>query len=408
MITRQGLPGIILVPLLLAFVLIAGYPQMSFSQNLDEITRDRQKLEEEINHLNRLLDQTQKSKSSSMNDLKLINSRIKKREALLAIINREIGAVDAQIQRDQQEINRQSQEVMQLKAEYARLIQMAYKIMKSQTRLAFIFSAKDFNQAYQRLKYYQQYTIFRRKQAEIIREAQVNLNRKMHALENTRAQKVQLKDSEAREKEKLDREKLQKNVAIKDLSKKERELLVSLQKNQEAVRQLQAEIERMIAEEARSRTKSGEPAPGKRDAEIRLSSTFSLNRGRLPWPTDQHVVTSTFGEHPHPVLKYVKEKNNGIDIMVQANSPVKAVFDGTVSRVLTIPNLNKVVIIRHGEYLTVYSNLDRVTVSGGEMIKTGQVIGTVHYNQEEGKAELNFQVWQGKTIMNPQEWLSGY
>jgi murein hydrolase activator len=390
----------------LSLFIFAGIPtQTASGQTLEEITQERKKMEEEIQYMTRLLDQTQKTKTTSMNDLKLINRRISKREELVKAISREIGAVDQQIRNDQNEISRKSQEVRRLKEEYARLIRGAYKIMKSQSRLAFIFSARDFNQAYQRFKYYQQYSSFRRRQAERIREAQVDLSRKMHALENTRAQKITLRNAEVHERDQLDREKRLKNQTIQNLSKKERELLVSLQKKQKAVKQLQAEIERIIAEEARARANAGEPAPGNRAAERQLSSTFAANKGRLPWPTDQGVVTSTFGEHNHPVLKYVKVNNKGIDIMVKTNSPVKAVFDGVVSRVLSIPNLNNVVMIRHGEYLTVYSNLERVTVTNGEAVKTGQVIGTVHYNQSEGRAELNFQVWKGKNLMNPQLWL---
>jgi len=173
-----------------------------------------------------------------------------------------------------------------------------------------------------------------------------------------------------------------------------------------ALQKLQVEIERVIAEEARTKAGGkGAKDAGMSSADIRLSSTFAANKGLLPWPIDQGVVTSTFGEHPHPVLKYVKVKNNGIDITGTQHSQVKAVFTGTVSRILSVPNLNKVVILRHGEYLTVYSNLDEVSVSDGQQVSTQQVIGKAHYDRQENKSELNFQLWMGKTILDPQDWL---
>ncbi|MBN1197785.1 MAG: peptidoglycan DD-metalloendopeptidase family protein [Bacteroidales bacterium] len=374
--------------------------------NRDQLNQDRQKLESEIEYTTKLLDQTKKSKETSLHDLQLLNSRIKKRESLITTISKEIDEVSRKIREDQRLIDRRSRELNELKEEYARMIYYAYKLTKGQNRLLFVFSARDFNQAYQRLKYYQQYSAYRRKQADRIREAQVALSRQMNAFELTRAEKLKLAESEAQEKSKLDKEKQQKDRTVQDLSKKEKQLLATLRANQKALQKLQQEIERILAEEARVRA-SGKPVDaGVKAAEMRLSSNFAANRGRLPWPTDQGVVTSTFGEHPHPVLKYVKVNNNGIDIMTSQNASVKAVFNGVVSKVLSIPNLNKVVMLRHGDYLTVYSNLDEVTVTGGQTVVTGQVIGKAHYNREEGKSEINFQVWQAKTIMDPQDWLS--
>lgn len=387
-------------------VFLSSGVRTSAQNTKDQLNQDRQKLENEIEYTSKLLDQTQKNKETSLRDLQLLNSRIKKRETLIHTISREIDEVNLRIREDQNLIDKRSKELKELKAEYARMIYNTYKIMKAQNRLMFIFSADDFNQAYQRLKYYQQYSAHRRKQAERIREAQVGLSKQIHDFELTRAEKLKLADTESAEKAKLDREKQQKNRTVQDLSKKEKQLLTALRTNQKALQNLQKEIERILAEEARARTTDKTLDAGTKAAEMRLSSNFTANRGRLPWPTEQGVVTSTFGEHPHPVLKYVKVNNNGIDIMTGQNAPVKAVFNGVVSKVLSIPNLNKVVMLRHGDYLTVYSNLDEVTVTSGQSVVTGQVIGKAHYDREEGKSEINFQVWQAKTIMNPQDWLS--
>jgi murein DD-endopeptidase MepM/ murein hydrolase activator NlpD len=141
--------------------------------------------------------------------------------------------------------------------------------------------------------------------------------------------------------------------------------------------------------------------------ERELSSSFSSNRGRLPWPCERGFISSSFGEHKHPVLEYVKVKNNGIDIMTERGSLVKAVFNGRVSRVMSFNNLNKVVIIRHGDYLTVYSNLAEVSVRDGQEISAKQVIGRVFTSPDEQKGELHFEIWRGKVIQNPEDWLAG-
>ena len=383
--------------------------QVSGQKSKEELSNSRKKLEDEIQYTTKLLDKTTKTKETSLRDLKLLNNRIKKREALISNISKEIVVVNREIREDNRLIKKQTRELKEMTDEYAKMIYYAHKIMKSQSRLAFIFAADDFNQAYQRLKYYQQYTSYRRKQAERIREAKIALSKQMHSLETTRTEKLKLKESESDEKSHLDREKTQKDQTIQTLSKKEKQLLASLRTKRAAVKKLQAEIERIIAEEARAReANAANRNPEAVAAELRLSSTFAANKGKLPWPTERGVVTSTFGEHQHPVLKYVKVNNNGIDIMVSRNTQVKAVFNGTVSRILSVPSLNKVVIIRHGEYLTVYTNLDEVNVVSGQSVSTQQVIGKAHYDPDEGKSELNFQIWKGKAILNPQPWLSSH
>ncbi|MFH1159505.1 MAG: peptidoglycan DD-metalloendopeptidase family protein [bacterium] len=401
--TYRFLPGIqlLFIPGLVIFCMI-GQAQTT----RENLNTKRRQLEDEIQNTTKLLDQAKKTKETSLRDLQLINRRIGQREALIRTISQEISSVDHQIQADNMLIDKRTRELKALKEEYARMIYSAYKITKAQNKLVFIFSAEDFNQAWQRFKYYQQYTAYRRKQADRIRQIQEELSRQRGEQETIRAEKMKLAESEQQEKARLNREKQQKDRAVQDLSKKEKQLLTTLRSKQLALHKLQVEIERIIAEETRARTSGkGAKDAGLSAADIRLSSTFAANKGLLPWPTDQGVVTSTFGEHSHPVLKYVKVKNNGIDITGSQHTQVKAVFNGTVTRIFSVPNLNKVIILRHGEYLTVYSNLDEVSVSDGQPVSTQQVIGKAHYDREEGKSELNFQLWLGKTILDPQDWL---
>ena len=396
--------------LTLLLALLLAFGSASAQQNRQSLNKSKKQLEEEIEYTNSLLEQTQKTKESSLNKLQLLNRQIGKREELIQTINTEIGTVDEQIAAGNTAIGTLNGDLKSLKADYARMIYYAYRTMRTTNRLVFIFSASDFNQAYLRLRYYRQYAESRRRQAEKIRSTQEALNRKQQELQEVRDQKMALVSAQERTKMKLTQEQQEKDKTVKELSRKEKELMATLKTKQNALNKLQAEIEKLIAtERAAAKKATGSKTSTEMSltpAEKELSGTFAASRGSLPWPSEKGIVISTFGEHPHPVLKYVKVKNNGIDISVSNGTPIRSVFEGKVSRVLTVPNLNKVVIIRHGEYLSVYSNLDAVNVSEGQEVKTKQVIGTIHSDPDDGKSELHFEIWLGKTIQDPQAWLS--
>jgi septal ring factor EnvC (AmiA/AmiB activator) len=302
------------------------------------------------------------------------------------------------------------------------MIYFAYKNLNAYNRLMFIFSSKDFNQAFHRIKYYQQYSAYRRKQAEIIEATQVEVTRQKRNLELSKGDKLTLIETKEQEKNRLSQEQQAKDKSVKELTQKEKQLMATLKQKQQAAEKLQREIEKAITEEiaaAAKRAKStvnNEPKTKMETTrteimltpkEMELSSSFAANKGKLPWPSEKGIITGIFGEHPHPVLKYVMVRNNGIDITTVSGAGARAVFKGKVSRVMSFPNLNKVVIIRHGEYLTVYSNLETVIVKDGDEVNTKQMIGTVHTNSDDTRTELHFEIWLGKTIQNPQEWLAG-
>jgi septal ring factor EnvC (AmiA/AmiB activator) len=342
---------------------------------------------------------------------------------LINTVSTEADQLQQQIEVRNSEIRKMSTDLQKMKDEYAKMIYYAYKNLNAYDRLLFIFSAKDFNQASNRLRYYQQYSSYRRTQAELIRNAQMELTMKKRSMEETRGEKMSLVQAKEAEKLRLIQEKEEKDKSVKELSKKEKQLMVTLRQKQLAANQLQIEIQKMISAEIRNaaarakkeehkdvKTAKESKSPGGEimltPVERELSSSFASNKGRLPWPTERGIITGQFGEHPHPVLKYVKVKNNGIDISTSRSAGVRAVFGGKVSRVMSFPNMNKVVIIRHGDYLTVYSNLETVDVTDGQSVSTKQKIGTVHTNTEDSKSEVHFELWLGKTLQDPQDWLS--
>jgi septal ring factor EnvC (AmiA/AmiB activator) len=408
---------------IIGIIALVIFPVVSFSQEAkDKLQKTKNQLEEEIRYTSKLLEETHQSKQNSLNKVILLNKQIERRQSLINTISGEVDQIQAQMDVQHKQIGSLSEQLKKMKNEYALMIYYAYKNLNAYNRLLFIFSAEDFNQAYRRLLYYQQYSAYRRTQAELIRDAQMTIDRKQKELEETKQQKLTLARSEESEKGHLTQEKEEKDKTVQQLSLKEKELESALREKQKTAEKLEREIEKLIAAEIKAAAERAKRADN-RDAKTKmktvsteilltndeqvLSSSFASNKGKLPWPSEHGVITGRFGEHPHPVLKYVKVKNNGIDISTEKGALVRTVFNGKVSRVMSFPNLNKVVIIRHGEYLTVYSNLEEVNVKDGQTVTTKQLIGKIHTNPEDSKTDLHFEIWLGKSTQDPQEWLSG-
>ena len=309
------------------FILIPVFlfPFLSFSQESKEkLQKTKKQLEEDIRYTAKLLEETHQTKQNSLNKVILLNRQIEKRQSLISAISGEVDQIQAQMDLQRGHILSLSEELKKMKNEYARMIYYAYKNLNSYNRLLFIFSAEDFNQAYRRLLYYQQYSAYRRTQAELIRDAQMTINRKQKELEETRQQKLTLARSEESEKGKLTQEKEEKDKTVQQLSQKEKELESRLREKQKAAEKLEREIEKLIAAEIKAAAERAKKSDN-RDAKTKmktvsteilltsdeqvLSSSFASNKGKLPWPSEHGVITGKFGEHPHPVLKYVKVKN---------------------------------------------------------------------------------------------------
>ena len=380
-----------------------------------KLEQDKKKVEEEIEYTNKLLDQTRETRKSSLNEVVILNKKIGQREKLISTISSEVQVVDYQLTLAQDSINLLEKDLQSLKDEYAKMIYYAYKNKNLYDRLIFIFSSEDFNQAYQRLKYFEYYNEYRHQQALLIQIKQKRLEIKMEELALIKNEKNRLLTVEERQREQLTVEREEKNKSVQSLSKKEKELQKTLKEKEAAAKKLQKAIQDIIAEEIRLANERASKTGGVAvksglfaltPEEKIISDNFLSNQGKLPWPVEKGIISSTYGEHPHPVLKNVKTRNNGIDLLIEPGSTARAIFSGVVARVMNVPNNNNVVIIRHGEFLSVYSNLDKVSVKIGEKVSTKQQIGTVFTNSIDSKTELHFELWQSKTLLNPEEWLA--
>lgn len=398
--------------LLITFLLSARF--MYGQDRKSELENTKKRIEEEIDYTSKLLEDTRKSKQMSLNELTMLQSRIRQRENLVATIQKQLIQLEAQLTRTRRDLNRTESELENLRKEYAKMIAFAYKNRSGLNKIMFLFSADDFNQAYRRLKYLQQYSALRQKQIDLIAAAQASLQEKRELLESERAEKTKLFEAERRQQILLSNEKMNMDLAVKKIGQQESKLQQTLRQKEQDARKLQREIEAIIAEEIRkARQRQGEKDTGAPDRlmsltpeEQRLSNSFTQNRGKLPWPVERGVISSRFGEQPHPVLKKVTIKNNGIDIATTKGSEARAVFDGIVVSTNRITASNNAVIIRHGDYFSVYSNLEQVYVKRGDKISTKQSIGLIHTEKTESKTELHFEIWQNRTIVDPALWLA--
>lgn len=386
--------------------------QPAFGQEKEELKAEKEKIEQEIQYTNKLLNLTKKDKKASLNQLVILNNKINRREELIATINTEIDVLERKIQRNTNEIRQLRKELENLKEEYAKMVYYAFRNRSVYSRLIYIFSAEDLNQAYRRLKYFQQYSSYRKTQAELIRQNEFKLGKSIDELAAQKNEKTQLLSGKEDEIAQLKAEKNEKNSTLKILNNKEKELLAKLRKKEEEANKLQNAIEAIIAEEMRAaaeraRAERKESDMAMTPGEMELSSNFESNRGRLPWPSGQGIISGTFGEHNHPVLKRVKIKNNGVNILTDEGGIARAVFDGKVISVRNITNTNIAVIIKHGEYFSVYSNLIRAFVKRGDQVATKQDIGVIYTDVGDNKTELHFEIWKGKSLLNPSYWLAG-
>ena len=392
------------------YLLILSFIDSSIAQDKKVLQSDKKKIEEEIEYSTKLLAETKKSRKTSLNQLVLLKKQIKDRERLLQTMQKQVQAVDETIKLDEEIIGDLNTDLKKLKDEYAQMVYFAYKNRNSYNQLMFIFAARDFNQAYKRLKYFQQYSEYRKIQSQLIVKTRDELELIIKQLETNKQEKMQLLSSLIQEKEKLNQEKVMKSSTVQKLGKKEKQLLATIKQKEKASKKLQKEIEKIIAEEIRlAAQKSGTKNTSSfalTPAELKLSANFEMNKNKLPWPLERGVISEKFGEHPHPVLKNVTIQNKGVDFLTDKGAKARAVFEGEVTRVISIAGYNYVVMIRHGEFLTIYSNLVEVFVQKGDKITTGQEIGEVHSDTKEMKTELHFEMWKGKTLLNPSNWLA--
>jgi len=381
------------------------------AQSKSELEKRKKELNKEISLINGMLKETEKNKALTYDQLLKLKSKINARANLISTIHSEIKLINKKIADNEVIITAMEKDLAQLKQEYAKMIYYAFIHKSQKDKIMFVMAAESFNQAYKRLKYIQQYTTYRQSQAELIVKTQQDLQKRNSDLKNSMQEKAALLSLEEQEKSKLAVEKSQQETVISKLQGKEQDLKDKLRKKEEAAVKLQKAIQRIIEEEIRKAKEAAKKAgnttkgfPMTPEAQ-KLSNSFEANKGKLPWPVIEGVITAKFGQHNHPVLPGIVINNNGIDISTSGGSKARAIFDGEVSSVAIIPGEGKVVMIRHGEYLSVYSYMSDVFVQKGDKITTKQELGILINDTGSSGTSVHIEIWKGMTKLNPEYWI---
>jgi murein hydrolase activator len=390
---------------LLFFFLNIG--SLCLAQSRAELEKQRNAALKEIAETEEILGSLKKDKQSSLEMLELINRKLSLRNSLIANLSSDVTKVEAQITDIDNQVNLLNKDIKKIKDEYGKLIYRAYLNRNRYTPLMFILSSKDINQAYKRLKYIRQYSDYRKQQVKAISNLSVDLTNEIALLEAQKVEKSRLIKNKEAEIINLRQEEAQKTSIIAGMKSKERELGEKLREKNKIADKLKREIERTIraeinrAKEAKKKdTKYVEPAE-----DIALSSDFRDNRGKLPWPTEKGIITGFFGERNHPEYRGVKIKNDGIDISTPGGAYVRAIFDGEVRHVFTVLGANNTILIRHGNYYSLYSNIVDVRVKTGDKVKTKQILGKIFTDDRSKSTVLHVELYENLTKLDPQLWL---
>jgi len=372
------------------------------AQTKKELEEKRKATLDEINYVDDMLKSTARKKEESMNEVKIIGNKVNLRETVIRGMRAEINLLNDRIDLNNIAIDMMEGDLVVLKSDYARAVINSYKSQKENPELVYILSAKDFNQGYKRLKYLQQITKFRRREAEIIIELKEQIEITKNRLQNDLSRLSDLKTKEEQQKYLLLSEQNRKQEMVQSLNKKERQLQKELEEKKRIAGKIEKEIARIIEEEKRKAVKSDKTPEQKI-----IGENFAENKGRLPWPVEKGIITSQFGLQKHPILKYVTENNPGIEITSLGKTSVRSVFKGEVARVFSIPGANMTIIIRHGKYLTVYNNIVDLKVKTGDKVDIKQEIGNVYCETENGnKSILKFMITEEKEYLDPEAWIS--
>jgi septal ring factor EnvC (AmiA/AmiB activator) len=375
-----------------------------FCQTSKDMDRKKQDNIQQLNYSKTLLEKTAQSKNLTLNQLNLIQNNIELRSAIIDNISEELVFLKSDISTNNAEIRKIEGKITAIKKDYANLIIGASRNLDNEYAMMYIFSSQDINQAYQRIKYLKYLAKYRMELAIKFTNEEENLKLINIDLTSNRKKNEELLIERTKELISLDKDKKQNILLIRSLQNRESELKREIQKRERIQAEIEKEIRKIIAEEA-ERAREARRSSLLTAEENIISTDFSKNIGRLPWPTEQGILTGKFGEQNHPIVKSIKIRSNGIDINTVPGAKVRSVFDGEVTKIIAILGANYTVIIKHGNYRTVYQNLVDVRIKAGDKVKTKTIIGTV-FTDNDNVSKFHFEIWKDKDTQNPELWLS--
>lgn len=422
--------------LILILVWAVMVPGLRAQQSSAELQKQRERLDREIRQLSESLKSTSNDRTLSLRQVNALNAQLRLREQKIATINQEIRILNNQITTNTRAIKQLEEELTQLRKDYERMILFAFRNRNAHHKMMFIFASKDFNQAFKRVKYLQQLNESRKHKSAEIAKTQAEIELKVAQLEASRKEQAALLEEQQVERKEIAAEQGEESRVLRSLTAQEKEFQQEINKRQQEMRRLTAAInqaiqreleeERRREEEARKAAVRAEaartgktveeieaatPTVSRSNAELlaatpeaaRLSADFASNKGRLPWPVKNGIVTMGFGMRTEGVN--AQSAMEGIRIQTHQGMAVTAVFDGEVTVVLPLQGLGYVVLVKHGQYYTLYGNLRALTVKKGDKVSTGQTLGTA-ITDSEGMTEVHFELIDALVRQNPEHWLA--
>ncbi|MFI3330891.1 MAG: peptidoglycan DD-metalloendopeptidase family protein [Rikenellaceae bacterium] len=391
------------------FILIIFFNLLCFStlaQNIEDLRKEISKAEQEIKINTKLLENNQKNQKLNLTQLKLIQSRISSRKKIISSLQSQIKIVNQDITAKNKHITSLHTQIKQLKGEYSALLYTSYKNYKLNNFLVFLFAAEDFNDVTRRVSFMKRYNKLREDKAIKIDSISVSLSKEITALDKRLVELSELKTSHGKELNNMadDERKYKSNAAT--LKSSASKISKQVKAQQAQIQQAQAQIQKIIAEEARkAKERSLKQSEAEKQIDIKLTGEFGQNKGKLPYPLRGGVITDAFGVHAHPTQKGLTVNNKGINISGERGASVHCVFEGVVTRVFFFKGLNNNVMVRHGNYITVYSNLASVDVKNGDKVSINQILGKIADSDNSDDCMLHFEIWKETTNLNPTSWL---
>ena len=374
---------------------------LCFGESVKELQNKQKKLQEEIEQTNKMLKQTKRDENATVNKLQLIGQNIKNQKKLINTLDNEITALNREMNRLSNK--RDSLQVLldEYKQEYAEMIRQSHYARMQQSPLLFLLSSDSFQQLARRARYLQEFAHFRQEQVRRIENTQAEIDVQNELLQANKSDKQTALSSKKKEQENLKRDERKQQSMLKQLKSKEKDLTKQIQQKQKKVNELNKKIDELVRQQAEKDAK----ATLTKEQQL-IAGGFAENKGRLPWPVEKGIITGHFGKQQHPVYPQVIMDNAGIYIQTVAGAKARAVYKGEVTSCFVV-NGTYAVIVQHGNFRTVYSNLSSLSVKQGDKVDTKQTIGTIFTDPEQDqKTELYFRVYKDKDIQNPELWIA--
>lgn len=378
------------------------------AQQLESLREEIRQAEEEIKMTNQLLSKTQKNQQTTDRQLNLIRNKIRNRKNIISNLEKQSGLIENNIGAKNTTIRSLEQDLNRLRQEYAAMVYDSYKNYKLNNFMLFLFASRDFNDATLRIAYMHRYNRMREQKAAEIDSISASVGREISSLQSQKEELDKVRRSRNEELTSLDKDETQYRTSSQKLQQEAGKLNSIIKANRKRIEQMQKQIRQIIAEESR-KNKAKPQTSEQREFDVKLSGQFEQNTGKLPYPV-RGVIVNNYGLHSHTAIKGVVEKNQGVDIAAEPGAEVRAVFEGEVSQVLLNQWTNKVVLLRHGNYLTLYSNLASVNVKVGDRVTLNQPIGRIASSEDSNDCTLHFEVWKldaqnNPVNLNPEKWL---